>query len=185
MNESANPWTTNSSLTQYENPWIRVTEHAVVHPSGREGIYGTVHFKNQAVGVVPYEAGWVWMVGQYRYPLGQYSWEIPEGGSPIGEDVLATAQRELAEETGLTANRYDKLVEIHLSNSVSDEWGIIYLATELTQGTAQPEDTESLKVEKWRLESVYEAVEAGRITDSLTVCAIYKMMLLKSLGKLP
>ena len=182
---NSNPWTTLSSAVQYDNPWIRVTEHAVIHPSGRQGIYGTVHYKNQAVGVAPYEAGWVWMVGQYRYPLARFSWEIPEGGSPFGEDVLATAQRELAEETGLVAGKYEKLLEIHLSNSVSDEWGIVYLATELTQGHAHPEDTETLKVEKWRLETVYEAIESGEITDSLTVAAIYKMMLLKSLGQLP
>ncbi len=185
MNDTANPWTTLSSTVQYDNPWIRVTEHAVIHPGGRQGIYGTVHYKNQAVGVAPYEAGQVWMVGQYRYPLGRFSWEIPEGGSPFGEEVLATAQRELAEETGLIASKYEKLLEIHLSNSVSDEWGIVYLATGLTQGIAQPEDTETLHIKKWPLEAVYDAIEAGEITDSLTVAAIYKMMLLKSLGRLP
>ena len=173
-----NPWKTLRSSLKYENPWIRVDEHEVINASGNPGIYGTVHFKNCAVGVVPYEDGYVWMVGQFRYPLNLYSWEIPEGGGPSGEDSLNTAKRELKEETGLVAEHYRPILQMHLSNSVSDEWGIVYLATGLTKGEAQPEEDEELKIKRLRLETVFEAVEKGQITDSLTVAAIYKMMIL-------
>ncbi|MEO1448058.1 MAG: NUDIX hydrolase [Bacteroidota bacterium] len=179
-----NPWQTLRSDIQYQNPWIRVTEHQVISPGGKPGIYGTVHFKNQAVGVVPYVDGSIWMVGQYRYPLEMYSWEIPEGGSPHGEDPLETAKRELAEETGLMADHWDPLLEMHLSNSVSDEWGIVYLARNLTQGEAAPEHTEDLLLKKMPLESVIAEVDAGRITDSLTVAAIYKLAWWKAAGRL-
>lgn len=180
--ESHNPWSTLSSKTIYDNPWIKVEENQVINPSGNPGIYGVVHFKASAVGVVPYEDGKIWMVGQYRYPLNRYSWEIPEGGGSPDESPLDAAKRELLEETGLTAAHYEPLYEMHLSNSVSDEWGIVYLATGLSEGIAMPEDTEELHVKKMPLEAVYAEVEAGRITDSLTVAAIYKLMLMKAQG---
>ncbi len=179
-----NPWTTLEKRIVYDNPWIRVEEHQVLNPSGNPGIYGAVHFKNVAVGVFPYEDGHVWMVGQYRYVLDQYSWEIPEGGGPAGEDPLETARRELLEETGLVAAHYEKLLELHLSNSVSDEWGIVYLARGFTQHAARPEETEQLHVRKIPLEELAAEVEAGRITDSLTVAAVYKVMWLQAQGKL-
>ena len=180
-----NPWTTLEKRVLYDNPWIRVEEHQVLNPRGGAGIYGTVHYKNTAVGVVPYDDGHVWLVGQFRYVLNCYSWEIPEGGGPAGEDPLDTAKRELLEETGLVASHYEKLLELHLSNSVSDEWGIVYLATGLSQQEASPEETEELHVKKVTVEELFKEVEAGRITDSLTVAAAYKMMLLKATGKLP
>ncbi|MEM8897827.1 MAG: NUDIX hydrolase [Bacteroidota bacterium] len=183
MNQE-NPWKTLSQDTKYDNNWIKVTEFQVLNPSGKEGIYGVVHFKNQAVGVVPYVNGEIWMVGQYRYPLEAYSWEIPEGGSPLGEDPLATAKRELKEETGLVAGSYQPILEMNLSNSVSDEWGIVYLATGLQQEEAEPEETEELHIKKMKLEEVYQMVESREIKDSLTVAAIYKLMLMKSTGLL-
>ncbi|MDW3645993.1 MAG: NUDIX hydrolase [Bacteroidia bacterium] len=179
-----NPWKTLSSKIIYDNPWIKVQEDQVLNPSGKPGIYGTIHFKNQAVGVVPYEDGYIWMVGQYRYPLDIYSWEIPEGGGLWDENPLDTAKRELQEETGLRADRYEKLLEMHISNSVTDEWGIVYLAQGLKEGEANPEEDEDIRVEKMSLDYVYGEVEAGKITDSLTVAAIYKLMLLKAQGKL-
>ncbi len=179
-----NPWTTLASNEVYNNPWIKVTEHQVLNPKGNPGIYGSVHFKNHAIGVVPYEDGYIWMVGQYRYVLESYSWEIPEGGSPIGESPEETARRELKEETGLIASELIPIMEMHLSNSVSDEWGIVFLAKGLSQEEAEPEDTEELLIKKVKLEEVYEAVEKREITDSLTVGAIYKLMLMKQLGQL-
>ncbi|MEM7373869.1 MAG: NUDIX hydrolase [Bacteroidota bacterium] len=179
-----NPWKTLDSIVHYSNPWISVSEHQVISPGGKAGIYGTVHFKSDAVGIVPFDGEHIWLVGQFRYALDQYSWEIPEGGSPQGEEPLETAKRELLEETGLSAQTYDILFEMHLSNSVSDEWGIVYLATGLQQGEAQPEHTEELSVRKISLEQAFQEVESFRITDSLTIAAIYKLMLLKSLNKL-
>ncbi|MEL6134977.1 MAG: NUDIX hydrolase, partial [Bacteroidota bacterium] len=165
--QEKNPWTLLSHRIPYENPWIKVTEHQVLNPAGNPGIYGTVHYKANAVGVVPYEKGYIWMVGQYRFPLNAYSWEIPEGGGPFDEDPVLTAQRELLEETGLVAQQFEPLLEMHLSNSVSDEWGIVYLATGLTQGVAEPEETEELRVQKMSLIEVFERVEQKEITDSL------------------
>lgn len=179
-----NNWTTLNKKLIYDNPWIRVEEHDVLNPSGNPGIYGAVYYKNLAVGVVPYADGKVWMVGQYRYVLQQYSWEIPEGGCPQGEDPLDAAKRELLEETGLVAAQYEKLLELHLSNSVSNEWGIVYLAKGLEEFEAEPEDTEDLEVKQLTIEELFEEVEAGRITDSLTVAAAYKLMLLNITGKL-
>jgi 8-oxo-dGTP pyrophosphatase MutT (NUDIX family) len=180
-----NPWTTLSSRKVYENPWIKVVENQVLNPAGNAGIYGVVHFQNQAIGVAPYEDGHLWMVGQYRYPLERYSWEIPEGGGSPEETPLEAARRELLEETGLSAAHYEPLLELHTSNSVCDEWGIVYLARGLQQGEARPEETEDLKVRRMPLEEVFERVEKREITDSLTVAAIYKLMYLKAVGKLP
>lgn len=179
-----NPWKITGKKEIYQNPWIELTEYQVLNPSGAPGIYGTVHFRNHAVGVVPYENGKVWMVGQYRFALEQYSWEIPEGGCPEGQEPLDTARRELKEETGLIAEEYRPLLEMHLSNSVSDEWGIVYLATGLSQGMAQPEDTEELTLKQMTVEELFTAVEQREITDSLTVAAAYKLMLLKIKGAL-
>lgn len=124
------------------------------------------------------------MVGQYRYPLKRFSWEIPEGGGALDINPIESAARELKEETGMTAGKYEKIVEMHLSNSVSDEFSLIYLATDLQQGEAEPEETEQLTVKKMKLEDVYAKVEAGEITDSMTVATIYKLILMKGAGKL-
>jgi 8-oxo-dGTP pyrophosphatase MutT (NUDIX family) len=184
MSIENNPWTTLSSDVKYDNPWIRVTEHQVLNPAGNPGIYGIVHFKNLAVGVVAYENGQIWLVGQYRFPLERYSWEIPEGGGPLHESALECAQRELKEETGLAAAHYLKIGEFDISNSVSDEKAVIFLATGLTHGESEPEETEQLAIRKVTLEEAFEMVEGHEIRDSLTVVAIYKMMILKGMGKL-
>src|SRR5918998_3074540 len=115
--ETINPWLTVSSRRVYDNPWITIREDQVIRPDGEPGIYGVVHFKNIAVGVLAVEGEFVYLVGQYRYPLDSYSWEIPEGGCPEGEDPLDAARRELEEETGLRARRWEKMGEAHLSNS--------------------------------------------------------------------
>ena len=179
MNTEANPWTINNSEEVYSNKWIKVTEHKVINPAGNDGIYGVVHFKNTAVGVIPLDdENNTWLVGQYRFPLNKYCWEIPEGGSPAGEDPVSGAARELEEETGLRAASYTKIVEMHLSNSVSDEYAVVYLAQDLTQHTATPEETEQLVVKKTPFETAYKMVEEGTITDSMSVAAILKVKLM-------
>ena len=178
------PWKIQSSHIKYSNQWITLTEHQVTNPGGNPGIYGVVSYHNAAVGVVPYEDGHIWMVGQYRFPLERYSWEIPEGGGSREEGPLIAAQRELQEETGLIADEYTPLLEMHLSNSVSDEWAIVYLATGLHRGPASPEDTEEIVLKRMSLDEVYAMVEAREITDSMTVAAIYKLMYLREKGAL-
>ena len=170
--EEQNPWLTLSTRPIYDNPWIGVREDAVVHPNGERGIYGVVHYKNRAVGVLPVEDGHIYLVGQYRYPLGQYSWEIPEGGCPEGEDTLAAARRELEEETGLRARRWRKLGEAHLSNSVSDELAVWYVATDLEQSEARPEASEQLVVRRVPVEQAIRMALTGGITDALSLVAL-------------
>jgi 8-oxo-dGTP pyrophosphatase MutT (NUDIX family) len=171
--DHANPWTTLATRVVYENPWIRVREDQVTRPDGEPGIYGVVEFKNNAVGVLPVdEMGRVWLVGQYRYPLGVYSWEIPEGGGPAGEDPEATALRELREETGLHAASLELIATVHLSNSVSDELGFVFRATGLTEGEQAPEGTEKLAVRRFEWHEAYSMLKRGKITDSLSVIAL-------------
>lgn len=173
MHETDNPWTILGQHQVYENPWISLTEYDVIHPGGGKGIYGKVHFKNLAVGIAALdEAGCLWLVGQYRFPLDAYSWEIPEGGCPEGSDPLHSAMRELKEETGLEAQHWERLVEMHLSNSVSDEFGIVWLATGLVEGLPSPEETERLSLRKIPLAEAWRMVESNQITDSLSIAAI-------------
>lgn len=174
-----NPWKTLTQKTAYENPWIRVEHREVINPAGNPGIYGLVHFKNIAVGILPLdEDNHTWLVGQYRYTLGQYSWEIPEGGCPEGTDALATAKRELREETGIEAEEWRSLLDLHTSNSVTDEYGIAYLARGLSFGEAEPEDTEELKVKKVPFAEALRMVMEGEITDVLSQVTIMKAQLL-------
>ncbi|MCG8331985.1 MAG: NUDIX hydrolase [Chitinophagales bacterium] len=171
-----NPWTTHSVKKVYDNPWIEITHREVTTPNDTPGIYGLVHFKNLAVGIVPIdEEGNTWLVGQYRYTLEQYSWEIPEGGCLIGkEDPLQAAKRELLEETGITAIQWEKILDFHTSNSVTDEAGIIYLAKGLSFGSAQPEHTEQLEVKKIPLRDAVQMVINGDITDAMSVMALLR-----------
>jgi ADP-ribose pyrophosphatase len=173
--EEHNPWTTIESRKIYDNNWIGLTEHQVINPSGGKGIYGEVHFKNLAIGILPLDEELnTWLVGQYRFPLKAYSWEIPEGGGPLGSDPLDRAKRELLEETGLSATDWVELQRMHLSNSVSNELAIIYIARGLTMGIAEPEETEELRLRKLPFQEAYEMVLNGEITDSMSVAAILK-----------
>ncbi len=172
---SENPWKTHRIEESYKNPWIRITHRDVTNPSGGKGIYGVVHFKNVAVGVVPLDGeGYTWLVGQYRYTLEQYSWEIPEGGAPQGSLPLDSAKRELLEETGITALKWTPLLELHTSNSVTDEYGVAYIAQDLHFGEAEPEETEDLNVRRLPFSEVVDMVMRGDITDSLSMVAILK-----------
>jgi 8-oxo-dGTP pyrophosphatase MutT (NUDIX family) len=174
-----NPWKILSSKAVYDNDWINLTEYKIINPGGGHGIYGKVHFKNRAVGIVPIdEEGNIYLVGQYRFPLDAFSWEIPEGGSPYDEDPLSSAKRELKEETGIEARNWQKLLDIHLSNSVSDEIGHIYLATGLSYTDAEPEETEEIHVKKLPFDEAYQMLLNGEITDSLTIAGLLRTKLL-------
>lgn len=176
-----NPWQITKTELAYDNAWIQVKHHEVIHPSGKPGIYGVVHFKNLAIGILPIdEKDFTYLVGQYRFPLNQYSWEIPEGGSAQGELPLETAKRELLEECGIMAAEWEPLIELQLSNSATDETAIVYLAKELSMGKAQPEDSEQLQIQKLPFDKVYEMVMNGEITDAISVAAILKYKLMKA-----
>lgn len=174
--QNLNPWKTLSKKKIYDNPWISLTEYQVVNPGGGTGIYGKVHFKNLAIGIVVLDEQYnTWLVGQYRYPLDQFSWEIPEGGGQLDKDPLKSAERELLEETGITARSWIEIQRLHLSNSVSDELAIIYLARDLRFGQSNPEETEQLTIRKMPFKDAYDMVINGEITDSMSVAAILKV----------
>ena len=180
----AKTWQTLSSKEEYDNKWINVTEYQVINPGGKPGIYGKIHFKNKAIGIIALdEYNNTWLVGQYRFPLNEWSWEIPEGGGSVEGSVLESAKRELKEETGLIAKKWTQILRTHLSNSVSDEEGFIFLAEELEHGDSDLEETEAdMKIWKLSFSEVLDMVMTGKITDSLSVMGILKVARLKKLG---
>ena len=175
FDETHNPWQVLSTEQKYQNPWISVREDQVINPAGGRGIYGVVSMKNKAIGIIPIDAeGNTWLVGQYRYPLNEYSWEIPMGGGPIEIDILESAKRELQEETGFSARRWTNIARLHTSNSVTDEEGFVFLAEDLIPGEVAPEETEDLRL--WKLpfaEAVQMALD-DRITDAISVAGLLK-----------
>lgn len=166
-------WKKISSRTVYENDWMRVLEDDVVNPGGGNNLYGHVHFKNVAVAIIALDdSDNTWLVGQDRYTLGEYSWELPMGGAPLDEPPLVAAQRELQEETGIRAATWEELTRLHLSNSITDELGIAYIATDLSFGETQFEETEDLEIRKLPLTDAVKMVLDGQITDAMSAAAL-------------
>lgn len=175
MKNIENPWKQLSSRKIYDNPWIEVYEDRVVNPRGGESMYGKVCFKNKAIGIIPVDEELnTWIVGQYRYTLNEYSWEIPMGGGDKNVHILESAKRELKEETGLSANKWQNIMRIHTSNSVTDEEGFIFLAQELIEGETAFDETEDLAIKKLKLEEAVNMVMAGNITDAISVAGLLK-----------
>lgn len=173
--EKVGPWRINSKRDVFENPWIKVVDHKVTHPDGSPGEYGVVQFKNLAVGVLPIDAdGNVPLVGQHRFPLDRYSWELPEGGGPVDIDPQQSAKRELIEETGLTASSWAPLARFDISNSVTDEGAVCFFAWDLGEGAAAPEPSEALTLKWVSYKDLLEMVMTGEITDSLTIVMTLK-----------
>jgi len=184
--EDGDPWNVKCTSRPFENEWFALDRHEVVRPDGRDGTYTVVRFRRLAVGVLPMEPdGSVHLVGQWRFPLGHYSWEMPEGGAEPGEDPLECAKRELEEETGLSAGRYQRVLELDLSNSLTDERAVIYLAFDLSPGKAKPEGTEVLRRRRARFVDVLERVADGRIRDAMTVAAVLRAHHMAVTGRLP
>ncbi len=176
MKNTNKTWQQLTEKVVYDNNWIRVTHEDIIAPSGHKGIYGRVHYKNYAVGILPLDKNYnTWIVGQQRYPIQQYSWEMPEGGGLVGKDILTAAKRELQEEVGLIANKWTELQRAHLSNSVSDELGIMFLAQDLEATNLSPDETELLTIKKLPFEEAFEMVWKGEITDTMTIIAYYKV----------
>jgi len=168
--DNVGPWRVTSRKTAFENPWIKVEDHAVIHPDGSPGEYGVVRFHNLAIGVLPIEEnGDVWLVGQHRFPLDRYSWEAPEGGGPLADDPLGAAKRELAEETGLTARDWLQIASFDVSNSVTDERAVCYLAWGLRPGPSAPEPSEALTIRRVSFAKLLAMAASGEVRDSLTI----------------
>ncbi|MFL5752358.1 MAG: NUDIX domain-containing protein [Bacteroidia bacterium] len=176
LSEEKNPWITKKTEVVYESPWIKVSKSDVLNPAGNDGIYSVVHFKNLAIGIIPLdEENNTWLVGQFRYPTMSYSWEICEGGGQLDGDPVASAKRELKEETGIIASEYKEIMRMHLSNSATDELAIVYLAKGLTFDEAEPEESEQLQVKKVHFSEAFDMCMKGEITDAITVAAIFKV----------
>ena len=181
----ASSWQTHKTTVVYDNTWISVTHREVTAPTGKAGFYGVVHFKNSAIAIIPVDSdGHTWLVGQERYPVGQYSWEVPEGGSIHGESLLGAAQRELREETGIIAGMWTSLARSHLSNSVSDETAFVFLAQQLSFTSTDPDDTELIELKRLPLQEAIAMAMDGTITDALSLISLLKVKVLIDDGTL-
>lgn len=179
------PWGVASSKVVYDNPWITVTEYQAIAPTGRPALYGKIGFKNQAIGIVPlHDDGTVTLVGQNRFSLANYSWELPEGGAPHGEDPLAGAKRELAEEVGLQATDWRPILRMELSNSVTDEIAYGFLAMDLSPTETAPDETEDLAVVRVPFREALDAAIAGHMPDAITVALLLRTHLMAVRGEL-
>ncbi|NQE64411.1 MutT/Nudix family protein [Caulobacter sp. RHG1] len=180
------PWGVSSSQVVYDNPWITLTEYQAIAPTGRPALYGKIGFKNQAIGVVPlHDDGTVTLVGQNRFSLANYSWELPEGGAPLAEDPLDGAKRELAEEVGLQASDWRQVLRLELSNSVTDEICHGFLAMGLTSTETAPDETEDLAVARVPFREALDAAVAGHMPDAITVALLLRVHLMAVRGELP
>jgi 8-oxo-dGTP pyrophosphatase MutT (NUDIX family) len=186
MSPQGQPWTCVRRTLVYDNAWISLSDCQTVAPTGRAARYGMIHFKNRAIGVLPlFDNGDTVLVGQHRFPIGDYSWELPEGGGPLDEDPLATAKRELREEAGLTAEHWRPLMQFQLSNSVSDEVGHGFLALGLTSVQTEPDETEVLMVKRLPFRQALDLAVNGALEDMITLALLLRAYHLAREGDLP
>ncbi|GJM61621.1 NUDIX domain-containing protein [Persicobacter diffluens] len=170
-----NPWIKLNTKTVYETPWIKIEQDKVINPSGREDFYGKVHFQQTAVGALPIdEDGKIWLVGQFRYTVDRYSWEIPLGGAEENEDLLEATKRELQEETGFSANDWKGFLHLHPSISSTDQQAYVFIARGLRAGATNPDETEVLRQKKVTLKEALQMIDRQEITEGISVAALLK-----------
>lgn len=163
-------WKSDGETTEFENPWMRITSHPATAPTGAPATYVVMRPKNLAAGVLPVHAdGTVTLVGQARFPLANYSWEMPEGGAPYDEDPLEGAKRELAEEAGLAAKTWREVLRMELSNSVTDERAIAWLAWDLSEVETAPDPTEVIALVRVPFMALMREIDRGAVRDAFTV----------------
>ena len=178
-------WQSVTSQTVFENPWIRVESHDVIAPTGNPAHYGLVKFANRAIAVLPlHDDGTVSLVGQARFAVDAYSWELPEGGGPLDEDPRAAAIRELKEETGLVAADLREILSFDMSNSVTNEVAVCFLATGLSQSDRAPDETEAFEYARVPFKNLLDAVIKGQIRDGLTVVSVLRVHHMAVTGEL-
>lgn len=178
--EAIGPWRRLTSDVVYENPWIRVHHEKVLTPAGTPGIYGRVHFRNQAIAIVAIDADeHVFLVKQFRYARGHYSLEIPKGGGARDVEPLEIAKRELKEETGYSAAHWNHLLELQISNSVTDQIGHVFVAEQLTAGQQSLDDSEDIEVIRVPLKDAIAMACDGRITDDFSVVSLLRVAVLR------
>ncbi len=186
MAPQGEPWTRLSATPIYDNPWISLTDCRTRAPTGHLAQYGLIHFKNRAIGILPlYDNGDTVLVGQHRFPAGDYSWEIPEGGGPLEEDPLDTARRELREEAGLEASDWRLILSYQLSNSVTDEHGHSFIALGLAPVAVDPDETEDLRVRRVPFRQALELAVGGGMQDMITLATLLRAYHLAREGALP
>lgn len=186
MKPTGRPWAVQTARTAFENPWLIVREYQTIAPTGNPASYGVVSFKNYAIAILPlHDNGDVTLIGQHRMPLADYSWELPEGGGPIGVDPLESAKRELREEAGLVAADWRQVLRFQLSNSVSDERGFGFIATGLGAADTEPDDTEALQIARAPFRQALDLAVAGEMTDAMTVAMLLRAYHMAREGELP
>ena len=180
------PWRDHGGRTVFDNPWMTVTEHAATAPTGEPATYGKIHFKNLALAVLPlHEDGTVTLVGQHRFAMMDYAWEIPEGGGPLDVDPLESIRRELREEAGLEAADWREILRFQISNSLTDERGIGWLAMGFTPAEQDPDDTEAIALARVPFREALDAVVNGWIEDGMSMAMLLRAYHMAREGELP
>lgn len=180
-------WKITDRKEVYASPWISVHHNDVIAPTGAETIYGSIHFKNMAIGILPIdETGHTWIVGQARFCFDAFTWELPQGGGARDVPAIETARRELSEECNLAAEHFIPLYEgVQVSNCVSDELAHAFIAYGLSERPGQLDDTEELTVRRLPISEVFDMIDRGEIKDMFTITMMARACQLAVMGRLP